>query len=447
MKVLTSKLFVLLLLFCMLLVAVASVRSIIGDRLHFRDRALSSVSQGMAGPQRVAGPVLVLPYTEQYFEHETVGTGEQAQRRIVARTESRTLHVLPEQLEVGGGLIPDARRRGLFETAGYVFDGAFRARFQMHVAEPAPSHVGGRIVAGAPFLLVEVSDTRGLRRIRIRADGQSLKLVPGSGLDTQRPGVHAELPAHWIAGPGSELTVEADIQLGGSERLDLLPLGAETSFSLTSSWPHPSFVGRFLPDTRTVSAQGFEARWQTSAFANQARERWLATVGEAASRAADADTLAVALVQPVDIYALADRATKYGHLFIGLTFALFVLYETMKKLSIHPVQYLLVGLALAVFFLLLLALSEHIGFARAYAVAGAACIALIGCYIGAVLKSVRGGALMSGLLGLLYGALYGILQSEQNALLLGSVLIFGVLAAVMVLTRRLDWNEAFGDRR
>lgn len=447
MKVFTSRLLVLLFLYCLLLIAVASVHGVIADRLHFRAQALASVSEGMAGAQRIAGPVLVLPYTEHYVEQETLGSGEQAQRRTVTRTVVRNVHVLPERLDAEGNLTPDARRRGLFETAGYVLDGRLRARFELPAERPAPSRPGAQLVAGTPFLLVEVSDPRGLRSIRMQTGGEELKPMPGSGLNALRPGVHAVLPAGTELGRGAQLAVEVDIRLGGSERLDLLPLGGETSFELKSSWPHPSFVGRFLPDRRTVSADGFEARWQTSAFASQARGQWLAAATRPERGSEVGDTLTVALVQPVDIYSLADRATKYGHLFIGLTFVLFVLYELMKKLSIHPVQYLLVGLALALFFLLLLALSEHIGFGRAYAVAGTACVLLIGSYVAAVLRSLRAGASLCGLLGLLYGVLFVILRSEQNALLLGSMLIFVVLAAVMLLTRGMDWNEAFAERR
>lgn len=445
MKVFTSKLFVLLLMFVLLLIAVSSVRGVIDDRLHFRDQALSSVSLGMAGAQVLAGPILVMPYTEHYIDEEIVGTGEQAQRRRVAREVVHRVYVLPENLLAEGVLLPDARRRGLFETAGYSFDGRLSGRFTLPAQVPAATRPEAQMVAGTPFLLVEVSDTRGLRRIRMTLDGHELKPQPGSGIDSARVGVHAPV-SDAVRPPGMQMRFDIELQLGGSQRFDLVPLGADTVFALNSPWPHPSFVGRFLPEKRAVRADGFEARWQTSAFSTQARERWLACTGTCPARQNDADTLAVALVQPVDIYALADRATKYGHLFIGLTFALFAVYELMKRLSIHPVQYFLVGLALAVFFLLLLALSEHLGFGIAYAIAASACVLLIAAYGAAVLRSFKAGALIAAALGLLYGALYGILQSEQNALLLGSTLVFAILAGVMLLTRHIDWHQVFGER-
>ncbi|WP_374336136.1 cell envelope integrity protein CreD [Methyloversatilis sp.] len=446
MKLLTSKLLVLLLLFIVLLIAVLSVRDVIDDRLHFRDQALASVSQGLPGEQRLTGPVLVLPYVEHYVEHETTGSGEQTQRRSHARTQQHAVYVLPERLSVSGDLATDARRRGLFEMAGFVLTGHLSGRFVMPATPPEATRPDGRMVAGTPFVLLEVGDTRGLRRVRLALDGRELKLQPGSGLEASRTGVHAPLAPASLPADGQDVAFDIDLQLGGSRRFELLPLGAETVFDLSSSWPHPSFVGRFLPDSRSVGADGFKARWQTSAFSSQARELWMSCLNNCAPHTLSTETLAVALIEPVDLYALADRATKYGHLFIGLTFVLFALYEVMKKLSIHPVQYLLVGLALAVFFLLLLALSEHFGFARAYAIAAVACVALISIYVASMLRSARIGLSMAGLLALLYGALYGILQSEQNALLLGSVLVFAILAVVMLLTRRLNWNEAFGAR-
>lgn len=445
MKVVTSKLFILLIMFILLLIAVSSVRGVIHDRLHFRDTALSSVSRGMAGAQVLAGPVLVMPYTEHYADEETVGSGEQAQRRRVARQIVHRVYVLPDSLLADGMLLPDPRRRGLFETAGYGFEGRLGGRFTLPTLPPVSTRTDGQMVAGTPFVLVEVSDTRGLRRIRMTLDGHEMKLRPGSGLDSARVGVHAPASDVRLL-PGAQVGFDIELQIGGSQRFDLLPLGADTVLTLKSPWPHPSFVGRFLPEKRTVRADGFEARWQTSAFSTQARERWLACTGACPAQQTEADTLAVALVQPVDIYSLADRATKYGHLFIGLTFALFAVYELMKRLSIHPVQYLLVGLALAVFFLLLLALSEHLGFGAAYAVAASACVLLIAAYGAAVLRSLKAGALITTALGLLYGALYGILQSEQNALLLGSTLVFAVLAGVMLLTRNIDWHQVFGER-
>jgi len=185
-----------------------------------------------------------------------------------------------------------------------------------------------------------------------------------------------------------------------------------------------------------VRGDGFDASWEISALAASTQGEYLQGESVAAL-----DGIALALVDPVNVYSQADRASKYGVLFVLLTFTAFFLFELIKRLRIHPVQYLLVGLALAVFFLLLVSLSEHIAFLWAYLVASGACIGLLGFYLSYVLRSKRRGLGFAAGLTLLYGALYGLLVSEDNALVLGSLLLFGVLAAIMVVTRRIDWYQ------
>ncbi|WP_208530823.1 cell envelope integrity protein CreD, partial [Pseudomonas aeruginosa] len=230
-----------------------------------------------------------------------------------------------------------------------------------------------------------------------------------------------------------------DLSLLGSERLDIVPVGRDSQVILKADWPHPSFGGEFLPSEREITAQGFTARWQTSFFATNMEEALRSCVEEQRCDGFQARAFGVGLVDPVDQYLKADRAIKYALLFITLTFAGFFLFEVLKRLAVHPVQYALVGLALAFFYLLLLSLAEHVGFELAYLVSAGACVGLIGFYLCFVLRSVaRGLGFSAGLAGL-YGLLYGLLSAEDYALLMGSLLLFAVLAAVMVLTRRLDW--------
>jgi inner membrane protein len=212
------------------------------------------------------------------------------------------------------------------------------------------------------------------------------------------------------------------LELAGSEALALAPKGADTAVAMRADWPHPSFQGRFLPATHDIGANGFTANWRVSRFAAQS---------------ARDEAIAVSFIEPVGLYQMLERASKYGFLFIGLTAAAFMLLELLRRLAIHPIQYALVGLALAMFFLLLTALSEHIGFGAAYALATAACVALISAYLVRISKAV---ALFFGSsLTALYGVLYALLQSEDYALLGGSLLLFALLAAVMLGTRRVDW--------
>ena len=205
--------------------------------------------------------------------------------------------------------------------------------------------------------------------------------------------------------------------------------GEANRIHLKSDWPHPNFGGRFLPQSRSVDRRGFEAQWAISHLARDFD----------ATLTPSREALSIGFVDPVNIYLQAERAVKYGVLFIALTFAGFFLTETLRRTPIHPMQYLLVGLALAIFFLLLIAFSEHLPFAAAYGIAAAACIGLIAWYLaGAFGGWRRGQAFGSGLTGL-YGVLYGVLLSEDNALLMGSLLLFLALGTVMLATRRLDW--------
>jgi inner membrane protein len=229
---------------------------------------------------------------------------------------------------------------------------------------------------------------------------------------------------------------EAKLPLKGLQRIDFVPTGRESVVVLKSTWPHPSFYGRYLPRHET-GENGFSAEWRTSYFATNLNQLY-AQCGRACA-AFDAVAHGVELFRPVDVYQQLERSTKYGFLFIGLTFLVFFLFEVLRRLPIHPVQYGLVGFALATFFLLLLSLAEHIAFGLAYAVASLASIALIAVYVSSVLRSLVRGAVLGAMLTGLYAMLYLLLQSEDQALLFGSVGIFAVLATVMLATRHVDW--------
>jgi inner membrane protein len=241
-----------------------------------------------------------------------------------------------------------------------------------------------------------------------------------------------------------------DFVLAGTERLALVPLGHQNRFSLSSSWPHPSFEGS-SPRTRTIDDSGFRAEWDIPGLASNAQRSFLEGVAADRTRAGASDgsgsaveSVGVSLVDPVDVYAKTDRATKYGLLFVLLTFIGFFIFELTRQLPIHPIQYGLVGLALAMFFLLLLSLSEHFRFGWSYLGAGVACIGLITFYLSAVLRSVSRALGFAAMLATLYAALYGLLVSEDNALVLGSGLLFVVLAALMTITRHVDWYQLAG---
>jgi len=247
-----------------------------------------------------------------------------------------------------------------------------------------------------------------------------------------------------LAGNVAATTIDFRIALtlAGTGAFNLVPVGRESRVQLRSDWPHPSFVGDFLPVKREVSDAGFDAEWQTSFFATN-MEDVLARCAQSSTgcEALAGSSFGVSFIDPVDQYLKSERAAKYAFLFIGLTFAGFFLMEVLRRVSVHPIQYGLVGLALAMFFLLLLSLSEHLGFALAYLIAAAACVSLVGYYVRHVLGSRAQGLGFAAALASLYALLYGILSSEDYALLMGSLLVFGILAAIMVLTRGVSWSK------
>lgn len=429
------KLIVVVVLTLAILIPLGLIRSTIAEREGYRLQAVASIAESYAGPQTLIGPMLIVPYR---VEVETVRNDDRGVPRKTVETVSREWVFFPRDLRVDGQVVPNVRRRGLHEVRVYELRAALAARFD--AAIPAQAEGGVLRDIGAPYLSFGLSDVRGLIGTPgLRLDGAAAKLLQGAAPARSGAGLHALRP---VPAPGARQTLRVDLEFvsGGTEHLTIAPVGDGNRITLTSTWPHPQFAGRFLP-RHQIGAKGFRAEWDISALAAGTQAQVLAARAQG-SDAQAYDALTVSLVDPVDIYSQADRASKYGLLFIALTFVGFFMFELLKRLPIHPIQYLLVGLALAIFFLLLLSLSEHIAFLWAYLIASAACIGLLGFYLAHVLCSRARGLGFAAALTLLYAVLYGLLVSEDNALVLGSILLFGVLAAIMVFTRRIDWYAA-----
>ena len=418
-----------------LLLPLGMIRGTVQDRQRYRMEAVETVARSSAGEQVLAGPVLFVPYADRIVARKTDADGI---LRQVVQERTGTWVFFPEILDVNGTMRSLPRRLGLHEVRVYELDAVLRASFR--VAIPEDEDPSSPRTIGAPRLGVAIRDVRGLVGLPVlEVDGSPRSLRQGFG-EGGGGGLHALLDA---PGPGTTLAFDVEFRatLQGTESASIVPLAAHTLVSLDSDWPHPRFHGQFLPRTREIGEQGFRATWEVSSLASNAQSTFRNTLAEPAA-ADQAERISVSLVDPVDVYTQVDRATKYGVLFVLLTFVAFFMFEFLKALRIHPIQYGLVGLAIALFFLLLLALSEHIAFGAAYLAAGAACVGLIGYYLKHVLGGWARGAGFAGLLGTLYAALYGLLISEDNAMVLGALLLFLVLASIMVLTRKVDWYRA-----
>lgn len=428
-----------------ILLPLAMIRGTISERQAYRQQAVADIAASYAGAQAFAGPVLVVPYSELVEAEERDAQGV---LHKVLRREARQWTFFPAALDVRAQLQPGTRRRGLHEVRVYELrDAVATARFdvQLPVEEP-----GRERRIEAPWLSYAIADVRGLLGTpRLKVDGVERAIAQGA---RGGPGIHARLPVPAVDGR-LRFDARLDFTLGGTESLALVPLGDRNRFAIASRWPHPRFEGDFLPRTRKIDAQGFDAHWEVSSLATRAQAQFLEgqrfpqREGDGRSAAGGGiDAVGVSLVEPVNVYSQADRASKYGLLFVLLTFVGFFMFELIKALPIHPIQYGLVGLALAIFFLLLVSLSEHVAFGWAYLASSVACIGLLGFYLSAVLRSSARGLGFAAMLALLYAALYGLLVSEDNALVLGAGLLFAILAAIMVVTRRVDWY-ALGRRR
>ena len=328
--------------------------------------------------------------------------------------------------------------RGIFPVTVYTSHHETQGRFLIRSIERKSPD--SQITPGQPLVLMGVSDARGLLSAPTLKLGGVPLSVAQPPMGSQAPLPLAALPDAALLKPGAELAFSLVFDLAGTGRVGWVPLADENRFHLASPWPHPSFGGDFLPRTRSVSAAGFEASWQVPALSTQAQRQFAQMVRQGPREpGAEMDSLSVSLPDPVDVYRLSERATKYGMMFIVLTFAAFFALEMVKRWRIHPMQYLMIGAALVLFFLLLLSMAEHMAFAWAYLLASLSCIGLLGHYLRHVLGGWRPGLAMSSLLVALYGVLYGILVSEDNALIMGTLLLFGALATIMLATRKLDW--------
>jgi inner membrane protein len=426
------KLLFALLVGLLLSIPLFTVWLLIYDRQSQSDTARISITEGWGGPQIFAGPMLVIPFQDTTTETVTEGGREVAK----SRTVWRELFVAPSKVTLDSVVNPQRRQRSIYDAVVYdtVVNG--QATFALPTDLPRYGVTLDRLVFDRAEIRFGLSDARGVAaNNKVVVNDVPLVLQPGNGLAaTNKSGFFA-----WFDGtPLRSGAIKTDFSFGfrGNASLTLAPKAGETIWKLKSSWPSPSFAGGFLPSERTVSDKGFDAIYRIS---NLALGISLVSVDDTADLSGNFQAR-VDLVQPVDLYAQVSRAAKYGFLFIGFTFLAFLMFDVIGGVAVSTVEYLLVGAALVLFFVLLLAFAEVIGFTPAYLVASGAIIGLITAYSAAVLRSWRRAAYVGGLLTALYAVLYVLLSLEAYSLLIGSLMLFVALAFVMYVTRRLDWS-------
>ena len=400
------------------------VRELINERADYRSEVVDAIEQSTSGSQKLAGPLIAIPITETLTRMEN--------QKEVNYQRSWVYYWLPESLAVTGKQTMESRRVGIY--SGQVWHNALQIKASFDPLRLAALRKTN-IVLGQPLLVVSVGDARGIGAIHAPdVNGNVLSVEPGLGISGDGAGIHMPMPA--LAEDNKPLEIAFSLDLNGTGEFSLVPLGRNSELQLTSNWPHPGFLGSFLPTQREVSAAGYRAHWQSSWFANDMGSYFKDDMEIPWSRlpAFSADVMSLA-----DQYQLTDRATKYAILLIGLTFMAFFVFESLTRRPLHPMQYLLVGLSLVLFYLVLLALSEHIGFTAAWLAASLSGAVMNGIYLQAVLRGWRNSLLFVAALLLLDGVMWFLLHSEDSALLLGTGVLALALSVLMFLTRRVDW--------
>ena len=411
-------------LILLLLIPVSMIESLIRERSMLRESVVSEVSDSWGQHQTLTGPILSIPYT--YY----VETDED---NLIERTGYA--YFLPDVLTITGEVAPNVRYRSIYEVVVYTSDlkieGSFpRPDFSTYDIEPE------NILWEDAAITVGLTDLRGINdSVTMQWANQSTTFGPGTATKgVVDSGITTSVNLAPDPASSDVLSFSFDLSLNGSRYLHFTPLGQETNVSITSPWPDPSFDGAFLPDERSVSDDGFSASWKVLHMNRNYPQAWLGQQHEVLS-----SSFGVRLLMPVDAYQKSTRSVKYAIMFILLTFATFFFVEVINSKRIHPIQYIMIGFALCIFYVLLLSISEHLTFNVAFIVSSIAITLMITLYSVSLFKNSRLTMLTAGLLALMYGFIYTVLQLQDYALLIGSLGLFIVLASFMYLSRNIDW--------
>jgi inner membrane protein len=422
----TVKMALIGLVILVLLVPLTMLEGMVRERAGMREQAFQKVASGWGGSLTIGGPVITVPTEHRVLEG------------AVTKVYREDLFMLPERVSIKAALKqePEPRYVGIYNVPVYMVTLQLSGAFELQGArdDMEARYAGHTFHWQQARLRIPLSDARSLRQLgRARLDDRDLSFSPTgrgpySGIDTA------------ISLDATPRAFDIELKMAGSREVSFLPLGATTDVQLSADWPDPSFQGAFLPADRTVGAGGFRASWQVLQLNRSFGQHWLQSevdVNELAQ-----SSFGVGLYQAVDVYQRSERAMKYALLFIALTFMTFFAWEHMAKTRLHPLQYLLVGLALSIFYLLLIALSEHVPFAAAYWSAAVALVLLVGVYLAGAMRNRLHGSVAALVVAGVYAVLYTLVLSESYSLLIGAVILFTALGAVMLVTRHVDWYGA-----
>jgi len=423
-----------------LLIPLMMISGVLSDRLQRRNEAVADITSSWGQEQNVIGPVLGIPYTYRYKTVKEVPLGaDKVERREVEETATANAYFLPETLNIAGDVQTQTLHRGIYDAA------VFRAQVTLTGKFAAPDFGALKIDTKDiqwkdAFVSFAVNDMRGTREgIMLDWGGDKRPLLPGSQVPGYTTGATAMLGTDHPIGSAVDFSIAVDFN--GSEGIFFAPFGVKNEATLKSNWPDPGFRGAFLPANRSVRPDGFDANWKVSYYGRDYPQQWSSRGGNERFnvKSVGSSRFGAQFLSILDAYRYVERSIKYGVLFLVLVFTTFFLFEVTARQKIHPFQYLMVGAALCLFYLLLLSISEFIGFGWAYLIASVASTLLITWYcrffLGGGVRTLMIGAGLAGV----YTFLYITLRQQDYALLMGAIALFIVLAIVMYVTRKVDW--------
>ena len=421
------KVAIIIIIALLLLIPTTMIESLISERETTQFTAISEVSGKWGNQQTISGPFISIPFTCTYVEKST----KDSTQRVIEVKDF--IHIFPSELNIEGDINPEQRNRGIFEIVVYNskinISGKFLKSNFSDLDIPTED-----IQFDKARLTVGINDLRGIeKQIDLNWDGKKESFNPGViSNDVVSSGINA--PISIDSKENASYTFSFSLDLKGSQLLYFTPVGKITDVKLSSSWPNPSFNGSFLPDSRTVNASGFKANWNVLHLNRNYPQMWTGNKYSISD-----SSFGIDLILPVDNYQKSYRSIRYAILFIAFTFLVFFFIEVLNKLFIHPIQYILVGMALVVFYTLLLSISEHLNFNLAFLVSALATLLLIAGYVKAILKSEALTYFIVAVLTILYSFIFIIIQLQDFALLIGSIGIFIILGLTMYYSRKIDW--------
>ncbi len=426
----TLRLFTIGILILIMLIPVSMIENLIRERQYRQSDAQNEISEIWGHPQTLTGPVLTVPYT---VYNKVYDKDEASKYKMVATTQY--LHFLPENLKIDGSIVPEVRYRGIFETIVYGTEMEISGNFVApNVSE---WEMKENFRWNEAFVSIGISDLRSIQEdVKILWTGESKSFEPGVPCyDVFSTGIHSKVNVEpFLPDNKLEYAFKMNFKFNGSNYIKFTPVGKTTDVFLNSPWQTPSFDGAFLPDKREINKNGFTAHWNVLNLNRSYPQYFIGTTS-----GINESAFGVSLMLPIDQYQKSMRAAKYAVLFISLTFMVFFFMQIINKVRIHPIQYILVGLALCIFYTLLISLSEQMHFGFAYLIAASAIVLLTTFYAQGTFKNMKLSIMLAAIMGILYGFIYSIIQLEDYALLVGSIGLFIALAVLMYVTRKIEW--------